>query len=104
MLRYADTINTTTFGFTPHVNADWREATLDAIGTYSQFTSGGSALQGSILFARNFRIKEKLLYEIGGFTGGSAHDDGSRTGQSLGATVAPESALGEGQSTTLGIR
>jgi len=83
VLRYADTINTTTFGFTPHVNADWREATLDAIGTYSQFTSGGSALQGSILFARNFRIKEKLLYEIGGFTGGSAHDDGSRTGQIL---------------------
>ena len=83
ILRYADTINATTFGLTPHVSADWREATLDAIGTYSQFTSGGSALQGSILFARNFRLKEKLLYEIGGFAGGSAHNDGAHTGQIL---------------------
>lgn len=83
MLRYADTVNATTFGFTPHVSADWRAATLDAIGTYSQFTSGGSALQGSILFARSFRLKEKLLYEIGGFAGGSSHNDGARTGEVL---------------------
>jgi len=83
VLRYADTLNATTFGLTPHVSADWREMTLDAAATYSQFTSGGSALQGSILFARSFRLKDDLLYEIGGFAGGSTHNDGSNTGQGL---------------------
>lgn len=82
-LRYADTLSTGTIGVTPHVFGDWKKVSLDAAGTFSQFTSGGSSLQGVISASRFFSLSNRILGELGGLAGGSTHNDGTRTGELL---------------------
>ena len=80
-LRYADTLSTSAAAVTPHLLADWPNAAVDAWGTLSQFTSGGWSSQGS-LSASVFTPKARgIVAELGGFAGGSAHQDGTRTGE-----------------------
>jgi hypothetical protein len=82
-LRYADTLSTGTIGITPHVFGDWKNVSLDAAGTFSQFTSGGSSLQGVVSASRFFSLASRLLGELGGLAGGSTHNDGTTTGEGL---------------------
>jgi hypothetical protein len=80
-LRYADTLNTGTANITPHVTANWPNAFVDATGTYSRFTSGGWSTQGSVSASQFIPTNFGLLGEVGGFAGGSTHNDGTRTGE-----------------------
>jgi hypothetical protein len=81
-LRYADTLSTGAATITPHLLADWGSAIVEASGTFSQFTSGGgSSSQGTLSASRFFSTNHGFFAEIGGFAGGSAHNDGTRTGE-----------------------
>ena len=83
-LRYADTLSTSAAAVTPHIFADWPNATIDTWGTLSQFTSGGWSTQGA-LSASLFTPKSRgIVGELGGFAGGSAHQDGTQTGEMIG--------------------
>lgn len=80
-LRYADTLSTGAATITPRVAATWASNLIEASGTYSQFTSGGWSTQG-LFSASHFIPTERGLFgEVGGFAGGSIHDDGTRTGE-----------------------
>jgi hypothetical protein len=81
VLRYADTLTTGAATITPHMVADWGSTYLEGYGTYSQFTSGGWSTQGSLSASRFVRATRGLLGEVGGFLGGSTHNDGTRTGE-----------------------
>ena len=80
-LRYADTLNAAAANVSTHALFDWGRAITEAAGTFSQFTSGGSSGQGSISGAFLSPTIRGALTEVGGFAGGSAHDDGTRTGE-----------------------
>jgi hypothetical protein len=82
-LRYADTLNATTVSVTPRLFGDWKSLSIDASGGYSQFTSGGSSLQGTISASRFFAVRDGIAAELGGLAGGSSHSDGTRTGEIL---------------------
>ena len=82
-LRYADTLSTGAGTITPHVVADWRSTLVEASGTYSQFTAGGWSAQGSLAASRFTPSVHGLFGEIGGFAGGSTHNDGTRTGEAI---------------------
>lgn len=82
-LRYADTLSTGAATVTPHVVADWGSTYLEAYGTYSQFTAGGWSTQGSLSASYFIPTKLGFLGELGGFAGGSTHNDGTRTGEIL---------------------
>lgn len=83
-LRYADTLSTSAAAVTPHLLADWPNAAVDAWGTLSQFTSGGWSTQGA-LSASLFTLRARdIVAELGGFAGGSAHQDRTRTGEVIG--------------------
>ena len=80
-LRYADTLSTGAATITPHALIDWGSAFVDASGTYSRFTSGGWSTQGSLSASRFIPTNDGFFGEIGAFTGGSSHNDGTRTGE-----------------------
>jgi len=61
--------------------ADWGSAIVEASGTYSQFTSGGGSSQGALSASRFFPTGRLVFAELGAFAGGSAHSDGTRTGE-----------------------
>jgi hypothetical protein len=83
-LRYADTLSTGAATVTPHLLADWGSSVVEASGTYSKFTSGGgSSSQGTLSAARFISADPRFFFELGGFAGGSAHSDGTRTGEVL---------------------
>jgi hypothetical protein len=83
VLRYADTLTTGAATLTPHLVADWGSTYVDVSGTYSQFTSGGWSTQGSLSASRFIPTSRGFLGEIGGFVGGSTHNDGTRTGEAI---------------------
>ena len=83
VLRYADTLTTGAATITPHLVADWGSAYLEAYGTYSQFSSGGWSSQGSLSASRFIPTHHGFLGEVGGFVGGSTHNDGTRTGEAI---------------------
>jgi len=80
-LRYADTLSTLAATVTPYLLADWGSAIVEASGTYSQFSSGGGSRQGTFSASRFFPTARGLFAELGAFAGGSAHSDGTRTGE-----------------------
>lgn len=83
-LRYADSLNISAATLTPDVRFDWERAITQVTGTFSQFTDGSwstqAALSGSVFTA----TRRSLLGELAGVAGGSAHQDGTRTGQAIG--------------------
>ena len=83
VLRYADTLTTGAATVTPHLVADWGSTYVEAYGTYSQFTSGGWSTQGSLSASRFIPTNHGFLGEVGGFVGGSTHNDGTRTGEAI---------------------
>jgi hypothetical protein len=82
-LRYADTLNAGAVTITPHVGVEWGHGVADATGTYSQFTSDGWSTQGSLSGSLFAPTALGFLAELAGLAGGSAHHDGTRTGQVL---------------------
>ena len=82
-LRYSDTLDATAVGLTPSLNADWGNASLTASGTYAQLAHAWSAdgFLGASVFTPSFHA---FSAEFSGEGGGSAHQDGDRTGSALG--------------------
>ena len=80
-LRYADTVSTGAAVVTPHAYATWRSGFADASATFSQFTAGGWSAQGTLSGSRFIRTNRSFIAELGGYAGGSTHDDGTRTGE-----------------------
>lgn len=80
-LRYADTLNVSAAALTPDLSVDWERAAVQASGTFSQFSSGGWSTQGALSASLFTPTRRTLLGELAGFTGGSTHQDGTRTGQ-----------------------
>jgi len=82
-MRYADSVSANGGSLTPALAIDWPRATLGGAATFSHFPSGWSsqaAMNGSI-FSRG---AGPLVGEFVATAGGSAHQDGTRTGQALG--------------------
>src|SRR5438105_12914450 len=83
-LRYADTVNTGVAAASPHLIFDWGSSTAEASGTFSQFLSGGWSTQGALSGSIFSGVHRGIVGELGGFAGGSTHNDGTRTGEVLG--------------------
>lgn len=79
-LRYSDTLNATAVSVTPRVLASWGHAMAEASGTFSQFGSGGRSTQGVVSGSLFTPTARGLLGELAALAGGSAHNDGTRTG------------------------
>lgn len=83
-MRYADSVDVKAFALSPSI---WTESPLSSLrldGTLSSFTSGGWSAQGSADGSFFTQHAGFLRGELEGTAGGSAHNDGSRTGQALG--------------------
>lgn len=82
-LRYADTVNATAAALTPDLRIDWPQGTAEALGTLSQFAGGGWSAQG-VVSASLFTPKSRGFFgELTGSSGGSTHQDATRTGEAL---------------------
>jgi hypothetical protein len=81
-MRYADSISSSGPSISPSISLDWARTSLDATGTYSHL-AGGSSTQGSVSGSVFTPSAGVLLGEFFGSAGGSAHQDGARTGQTL---------------------
>jgi hypothetical protein len=84
-LRYADTLSTGAIALTPHFVADFGSSLADASATFSGFASGGRSGQGDLSLTRFSPASHGLFGELSAFAGGSAHSDGTRTGEVLGS-------------------
>lgn len=82
-VRYADTLNASAATLTPRAAADWGRGLAEVSGTYSQFASGGWSTQGALSGSLFTPFAHGLLGELAGSGGGSAHQDGTRTGEVL---------------------
>lgn len=82
-VRYADTLNASAATLTPRAVADWGRGLAEISGTYSQFASGGWSTQGALSGSLFTPLPRGPLAELSGFGGGSAHQDGTRTGEVL---------------------
>lgn len=87
-MRYADSIDATAIALTPAFWAESSRTSVALSGTLSQFTSGIWSAQGGGNASLFTQRVGPLLGEIQGAGGGSAHEDGSRTGQLLASTRA----------------
>jgi hypothetical protein len=83
-LRYADTVNTGAAALSARNLVDWGRAFAEGSGTYSQFFSGGWSAQGALSGSFFSQTTRGFVTELGGFAGGSTHNDGTRTGEILG--------------------
>ncbi|HSQ30701.1 MAG TPA: glycogen-binding domain-containing protein [Gemmatimonadaceae bacterium] len=81
-MRYADSISSSGPSISPSFSLDWARTSLDATGTYSHL-GGGSSTQGTVSGSFFTPSAGVLLGEFFGSAGGSAHQDGARTGQTL---------------------
>jgi hypothetical protein len=82
-VRYGESMRTTAIGFTPEVVANWPRAIFRVVGSYSQLSGGGSALQGSGGFSLYTPNAGPLMAELEAFGGGS-RTGSSSTNQVLG--------------------
>ena len=83
-IRYADSVRTSAFTVSPGLQLNFDRATLGVSGAYSQLGSGSWTTQGDIGGSLYTPAAGWLLGELSGTAGGSAHHDGTRTGQTLG--------------------
>lgn len=83
-MRYADSVDATAAALTPSLRIESGNATLGAAATYSQFSSGEWSGQGTVAGSVFTPRSGPLAGEVAGFFGGSAHQDGGRTTQTLG--------------------
>jgi hypothetical protein len=82
-LRYADSVMATAAAVTPDFRFDSPWTSIEAIGTLSQFTSGGWSSQGSLAPSVFTPTLGRVFFELAGFAGGSYHQDGTKTGEAI---------------------
>lgn len=86
-VRYADSLGISATTVTPALSVEWPSATLGASGTLTRTTAGVESLQGELggsLFSPATSVLGGARLELAGSAGGSAHQDGTRTGELLG--------------------
>jgi hypothetical protein len=81
-LEYADSVRATAFSLSPALNAEMSSANVDASGTVSLLGSAWSANGriGAGVFTPSVRM---FTGEASGTVGGSAHEDGTRTAETI---------------------
>lgn len=84
-MRYADSINASALSISPLLRLDWTRLTLRGGGTYAQLPGGHWSTQGVFSASVLTPVLRPLSAELALSTGGSAHWDGTRTGQSVAA-------------------
>ena len=82
-MRYADSVNANGGSLTPAVALEWPRATLGGAATFSHFAGGWSS-QAAFNASMFSRGAGPLVGEFAATAGGSAHQDGTRTGQAIG--------------------
>lgn len=82
-VRYADSVMASALTVTPAASVSADRGTLDAYASYSQLRAGGWTSQGSLRGSAFTPVASAMLGELYGSVGGSAHDDGTRTGELL---------------------
>lgn len=83
-MRYADSIAATAIAASPSLRLAWPHATIRGWGSYAQLRGGGGwTMQGSADLTALTPNVGPVSGEIEVATGGSAHWDGTRTGQSF---------------------
>ena len=83
-MRYADSLTANGGSLSPALAVEWPRATLGGAATFSHFASGWSS-QGAANASVFSPAAGLFVAELAGTAGGSAHQDGTRTGQTLGA-------------------
>ena len=83
-LRYADSIDATSVALSPSFGIAGRRASFELGGTLSRFDSGNWAGQGSLTGGILAPVGRRFAGELAGWAGGSAHEDGAKTGQAVG--------------------
>lgn len=86
-MRYADSLTANGGAVSPALVVEWPRATLGGAATFSRFASGWSS-QGAMnasVFSHSVGL---VVGELATTAGGSAHEDGTRTGQALGVARA----------------
>ena len=81
-MRYADSVRMSALSSSPAMRADWPRATLGAGGSYAQLAGSGWSTQGVLDAALYTPRAGPLSAALAGAAGGSAHWDGTHTGQS----------------------
>lgn len=82
-VRYADSLDVTVATLSPALTLAWPAATLAAAGTYAQGGQGAWSLQGELAGSAFTPAVGRWRGELAGSAGGSAHEDGTRTGELL---------------------
>lgn len=82
-LRYADSLKANAATLTPDLRIDWDRANAQLSGTFSQFIEGGWSAQGAMSASLFTPAKRSFLGELAGIAGGSTHEDGTRTAQTI---------------------
>ena len=82
-VRYADSVTASALTVTPAASMSADRGALDAYASYSQLRAGGWTSQGSLRGSAFTPVARAMLGELYGSVGGSAHDDGTRTGELL---------------------
>ena len=82
-VRYADSVLASALTVTPGASVNADRGALDAYASYSQLRAGGWTSQGSLRGSAFTPVSNARLGELYGSAGGSAHDDGTRTGELL---------------------
>ena len=83
-LRYADSVDASSVALSPTFGIAGRRASFELGGTLSRFDGGSWAGQGSLTGGVFAPVGRRLAGELAGWAGGSAHEDGARTGQAVG--------------------
>jgi hypothetical protein len=82
-MRYADSLTANGGSLSPALAVEWPRATLGGAATFSHFASGWSS-QGALNASGFSHAAGLFVAEFEGTAGASAHQDGTRTGQTLG--------------------
>ena len=83
--RYADTVDVSALTLTPGIRLDHGRASLGGSGTFSQSRQGSWSMQGMLGGSLFTPTAGPFTGEFSANVGGSAHEDGARTGLTLAA-------------------
>lgn len=82
-VRYADSLDVTAATLSPTISFLSPTGTLTASGTYAQAGQGVWSMQGQLAGSIFTPAVGRVRAELVGSAGGSAHEDGTRTGEAL---------------------
>jgi len=82
-VRYADTVDASSAALTSGIRVESARTAAAAQGTYAQTSAGAWVLQGALEGSLYTPAVGWLVGELAADVGGSAHEDGTRTGETI---------------------